>query len=69
MDDAIYEHQCPFTVLRHVRSDFYCAICEHQFPLRCSGVGEWKARVAHVNALCDVQGMGFTRVSMSFVVV
>ena len=21
MDDAIYEHQCPFTVLRHVRSD------------------------------------------------
>ena len=59
----------PFDGAQACEERFYCAMCELQFPLRCSGVGEWKARVAHVNALCDVQGMGFTRVSMSFVVV
>ena len=43
-----------FTVARHVRED-------------C--MGERRARVAHINAICDVQGVSFTCVSVSFVVV
>ena len=59
MDDAIYEHQCPFTVLRHVRSDSIAPFASINSLYDAQAWENGKPVLRTSNALCDVQGMGF----------